>query len=173
MPADVVSSGLLLTWLTIQASGVDAPQAGPEPAAGRPVLVVTPAKILAEPREKHPGWRVRFVVGEGLDWAPMPVKWTKSEGGFNGPELTYSLGGRQVGVQFPGRPVVRAPDGFVVRWGSLATVLHFDSDVQELCAGPIEVAMLGHNVEGEETVLRVTGEVTDARWRRRHCKAVG
>ena len=45
-------------------------------------------------------------------------------------------------------------------------------ELDELCGGPVEIAVVGLNVEGEETVLRVTGEVTDARWRRRHCKAV-
>jgi hypothetical protein len=83
-----------------------------------------------------------------------------------------SLDGRRLSILTPGQAVFRLQNGYVIRYLGRRTSLSFDSDLDELCGGPVEIAVVGLNVEGEETVLRVTGEVTDARWRRRHCKAV-
>ena len=42
--------------------------------------------------------------------------------------------------------------------------------VDEVCSGPIEVAVPGRNAAGEETVLRIAGEPAAELWRKRHCK---
>jgi hypothetical protein len=145
-----------------------------EPQGSRtPEVVVTAARCSAELEPIVDDWWVSCSLPEGIDWAPMPVKWTKLDVGVEGPGVTHSLDGRRVGVMFPGHAIAKLPNGLVVRQLGRDTRLLFDSDEQELCAGPIEVSMLGLNVEGEETVLRMAGEVTDARWRRRHCKAKG
>lgn len=161
--------GWLFALLALSAAGTSM-AGGPDGGHARE-LSVSALRATVELDQYGGGWWVDFTLWEGVDWEPMPVQWTKSELGPEGPGLTYGVDGRQVGVLFPGRPVARTADGLVIRWFGPTTVLKFHSEVEELCAGPIEIAMLGRDVAGEETVLRVTGEVTDARWLRKHCKA--
>jgi hypothetical protein len=161
----------LFALFSLSAAGTSV-AGGPDDGTARE-LSVSALRSTVELDEYGRGWRVNFTLWEGVDWEPMPVQWTKSELGPEGPGLTYGVDGRQVGVLFPGRPVARGADGFVIRWLARTTELVFHSEVEELCAGPIEIAMLGRDVAGEETLLRVTGEVTDARWLRKNCKAKG
>lgn len=121
-------------------------------------------------------WNMHLELAEGVDWEPLPLERTvaeRTEGLAIGSGAHISLDGRRLAILTPGQAVFRSQSGYLIRYLGRRTSLSFDSDLDELCGGPVEIAVLGLNVEGEETVLRVTGEVTDARWRRRHCKAVG
>jgi hypothetical protein len=117
-------------------------------------------------------WFAKVVPPAGVDWLPRP-NWRPLSstdlvrGGY------HAADGRLVSVLDDDLPymVVDGQEQYQHNIGPLHLVTLVATG--ELCAGPIEIALAGVNAVGEETVLRVKGEVTDPRWLRKHCKAKG
>jgi hypothetical protein len=122
------------------------------------------------PFERYGYWIVKLFVPEGVDWQPPPPVWRDVPGG-KARLAVQAEDGRYVTVTGGGL-VDLVLNGEEIR-GLRPQPLNVYAEytVDEVCAGPIEVAVPGRNAAGEETVLRIAGEPADAAWRKRHCKA--
>jgi hypothetical protein len=134
--------------------------------------VVAADKVSVYRDSDREDWVLTLFPPAAVDWVPPRVEWVNIPVGVVRKPLR-ALDGRSVGVWQGGlvMAVLRGEESALPVGDPLRLTAEFS--VTELCAGPVEVAVAGLNAAGEETVLRVVGEVTDARWRRRHCKAKG
>lgn len=117
-------------------------------------------------------WLVTLYPPAVVDWRPPTAEWWTSSSGTAIRLPLRSLDGRRVNVWQEGLVLVIKQGESIALPPGEPLQLTSDFTAAELCAGPVEIAVSGVNAAGEETLLRVTGEVTKARWLRRHCKAV-